>query len=86
MIKNSLEWALYRASLVRTSRDKITNFKNQHQIKILIANLDDSIKKLSIAEIQIRHGNSRDAIALLEKVNQDIKLVEEFILVGALIG
>lgn len=86
MITNSLEWAMYRANLIRKSYNKVNNLHNRYQIKTLIANLDDSIKKLSIAEIQTRHGNNRNANELLEKINQDIEMVEEYILVAALIG
>ena len=86
MIENSLQWAKCRAKLVRITYDKIENRDNKIQLYKLIDNVDKSVKKLSIAEIQIRHGNNRDAIEQLKIVNQDIEMIEEYLLVAVLSG
>jgi hypothetical protein len=86
MIKNSLEWANYRSNLVITIWKKVTNIQNARQLRNMIDNLEDSVTELSKAEIQIRHGDSRTASELLIKINEEIELVEEFILVAVLIG
>jgi hypothetical protein len=52
----------------------------------MINNIGTEVTLLSKAEVLARRGNKTSAIELLEKINNDIELVEEFILVAALMG
>ncbi len=52
----------------------------------MIDNIRSEVTKLSIAEIDARRGKKLTAIELLKQINDDIELVEGYLLVAALIG
>jgi hypothetical protein len=86
MIRNSLDWASVNTSLRHQANTKIDTPSNRYQVCRMIDNIGAEITLLSKAEVLARRGNARSANELLEKINNDIELVEEFILVAALIG
>lgn len=86
MIRNSLEWVRLDTVLRHQANTKITTSANRVQVCKMIKNIDAEITLLSKAEVLARRGNSTLAETLLTKINNDIEMVEGFILVGALIG
>jgi len=86
MIRNSLEWASIDTTLRRLSNSKIGVLDNRYQVRKMIDNIGAEVTLLSRAEVLAKRGNTHSAAELLEKINNDIKLVEEFILVATLIG
>lgn len=82
MIKNSLEWANIEVSLMR----KAAGLSHGTEVRKMIRNIQDEIKLLSRAEVDARRGKKMRANELLEKINNDIQTVQEFLLVAALIG
>lgn len=92
MIKSSLEWAGYKTELTRKINAVIANikgirgFSNVYDIRKMLSNIDESVTELSKAEVLARRGNGHPAKVILEKVNKEIELLEEYILVAKLIG
>lgn len=82
MIKNSLEWNKLEDTLKHQAR----GLKYSRDVLRMIDNISSSIKHLSIAEISARRGRHSEADNLLIKINTDIEMVEEYILVAALLG
>lgn len=82
MIKNSLEWNDTSTHMRRQAK----NLKNSRDIIKMIDNIGKEIALLSNAEIEARRGKKHRAEELLIKINQDIEMVEEYILVASLIG
>ena len=82
MITNSLEWNKVETTLRRQAK----GLTHSRDIIRMIDNVGPEIKQLSIAEIQARRGRKILAEEILAKINQDIEMVEEYILVAALLG
>jgi len=82
MIKTSLEWANVEVSLMR----KTVGLAHGLEVRKMIRNIQEEVKLLSRAEVEARRGKKLKAEELLEKINNDIQTVEEFLLVAALIG
>jgi len=82
MITNSLEWN----TLQDTLRHRAKGLGYSKDVLRMINNIHSEITQLSIAEIESRRGRSHRAEELLIKINQDIELVEEYLLVAALLG
>ena len=86
MIRNSLEWASVESSLRHQANTKIDTHDNRYQVCRMINNIGVEITLLSKAEVLARRGSTYHASELLQKINEDIELVEEFILVAVLMG
>ncbi len=82
MISNSLEWNEIEDILRRRARGLVYS----KDVGRMIDNIKSEITQLSIAEIGARRGKNGVAEELLAKVNHDIELVEEYILVATLLG
>lgn len=82
MITNSLEWN----KLQDTLRHRARGLKHSRDVMKMIDNISSEITLLSKAEISARRGRHTEADTLLIKINEDIELVEEYILVAALLG
>jgi hypothetical protein len=82
MIETSLDWAPLRDKLLKDSRDT----KHYRDIQKMVSNISRSVTDLSRAEVDYRRGKKHRACELLEKINQDIETVQEFIVVANLIG
>lgn len=65
---------------------KSSGFKHEREIKRMIRNIRNAVTDLSKAEVEMRRGRSNNVSTLLNKINEDIEMVEEYILVAALIG
>lgn len=85
MIKNSLDWTAQEAVL-RKNASKISNRQNCIQVKKLIENIGKDVALLSNAEIDARKGRVYKSQDLLARINDNISLVEEYVLMGTLIG
>lgn len=85
-IENSLEWLPIKTHLWEMVFGKVEDVRNCRQLKTLINNIDSKVSELSKAEVEDRRGRSSKREYLIEQINTDIQLVEEFILVAALIG
>jgi len=82
MIKTSLDWPAVEQDLLANSR----GVRYQHQLVVMIHNIDQSVSNLSRAEVAARRGRSTQAEELLSKINQDIEMIREYILVARLLG
>lgn len=82
MIKSSLDWPAIETDFLKKS----AGLAHSRDIKKMIHNLQNSVSELSKAEVLARRGKPHLAEELLAKVNDDIKLLEEFILIAALLG
>jgi hypothetical protein len=81
-IKTSLDWVRVESDLHRKSR----NFSHHRDTALLINNIRKKVTELSKAEVDSRRGFSSRADTLLLEINNDIELIEGYILVSALIG
>ena len=82
MISNSLDWPPVERHLIRQS----IKLSNRNDLISMIRNINDEIVELSRAEVEARRGKKHKAASMLTKVNEDIRLVEEYVLIAALIG
>jgi hypothetical protein len=82
VIKNSLDWNNLETSLLR----KTIGLKHEQEIRRMIGNIRSEVTELSKAEVLARQGHKHHASEVLAKVNNDIELVEEYLLVAALLG
>jgi hypothetical protein len=82
VIQNSLEWNNVEITLRRQAR----KLANGGEVCKMIDNIRSEISHLSKAEVNARRGKKQLAEELLMKVNQDIEMVEEYLLVAALLG
>lgn len=86
MIGNSVEWAIADNILRQQVNSKIYTQSNKQDVCRMLDNIGAKITKLSRAEVLARRGQKAQAVELLTQINDDINMVEEFILVAALIG
>lgn len=82
IIKTSLDWAKVESDLMAQTYGLVY----RSDVCAMIKNVQTTITELSKAEVEARHGRPHKAKELLAKVNQDIDMVESYILVAALIG
>lgn len=82
MIKNSLEWNEVELTLMRQAR----GMANSADIFKMIKNINPDISKLSVAEVAARRGKKLQATELLAKINEDITMVEEYLLIAKILG
>jgi len=81
-IQTSTDWAMVESNL----NSKCRKFAHSDEVKKMIRNINSEITELSKAEVQARQGRKDRATELLIKINQDIEMVEDYILVAAIIG
>ena len=82
MIKSSLEWPVYEKLLV----NKTLALTHGFQVRQMIRNIRPDITILSKAEVEKRQGRRLATTDILLKINNNIDMVEEYLLVAALIG
>ena len=82
MIQTSLEWPTIENNLM--SKAKL--LKNSKDVKKMLKNINIRISELSKAEVAARRGKPNRAKDILEKVNQEILIVREYLLLAALLG
>lgn len=85
MIKSSLDWQFLEHGLL-TKSYMIDDWSNRIQCRKMIDNIGFKIADLSRAEVVARRCRSNLANKLIEEINNDIRLVEEYILMATLIG
>ena len=81
-IRSSLDWAPLSMALTQ----KTVKLEYGRDVRKMIDNIGKEVTELSKAEVDMRQGNSRKALELLDKINYDIEMAEEYLLVAALIG
>lgn len=81
-IKNSLEWNAVESILYQRAH----TLKHGDDVIKMIGNIRIEITELSKAEVLGRQGQRHLVEDKLAKVNSDIEVVEEFLLVAALLG
>ncbi len=82
IIQSSLEWSDVESALFRQT----AGLMYQMNLRSMIRNIKINVTKLSIAEVDMRRGHSNNVKELLAKINDEIDMVEGYILVAALIG
>ena len=82
MINNSLEWPAYEKSLL----NKTQNLTHGFQVRRMIRNIRPEVTLLSRAEVEKRRGRNHATDDILKRINDDIEMVEQYLLVAALIG
>lgn len=82
MISNSLEWNSLEDSLRRRAKGLLYS----KEISRMIDNVRADVNELSIAEIDARRGKKLVAEDKLRQINNDIELIEGYLLIAALIG
>lgn len=81
-IKSSIEWN----NVELTLDSKCRNLTYCDEVRKMIKNITMEVTELSKAEVYARRGKRRPAIELLNKINKDIEMIEEYLLVAALMG
>lgn len=82
MIRTSLDWPSQESVLLR----KTVGLVHEQEVRRMIKNIQNEVTELSKSEVLVRQGQKHRADELLAKVNNDIELVEEYLLVAALLG
>jgi hypothetical protein len=82
MIKNSLEWSRLEQSLKSRTR----GLSHGRDIIKMIDNIRKEITELSREEVNLRCGKKHSTDKILIKINEDIQMVEEYILIAKLLG
>ena len=81
-IKSSLDWNLIETNLTHKARGLV----HERDIRRMINNIRTEVTQLSKAEVAVRSGRIHAAEDLLEKINNDMEVLEGFLLVAALLG
>ena len=81
-IQTSLDWSQVESDLMHQTN----GLMYKSDVCAMIKNVQHTITELSEAEVEARHGRPHKARELLAKANQDIELVESYIMVAAIIG
>ena len=81
-IASSTEWATVETALINNT----SKLMFRKDVIAMIRNIQPLVTELSKAEVNQRRGLSNNVDELLIKINDDIDLVEGYILVAALIG
>lgn len=81
-INSSLDWSDIESALLKQTRGLMYH----RNVEKMIRNIKPSVTELSKEEVHLKRGRNQRAEALVEKINNDIEMVEEYILIAALIG
>lgn len=84
-IKESIDWYETRTQLIRSAVYHITDEMRFSEMIKLIDNIGLGVKELSRAEVIARQGHPSQAAEWLNKVNQDIELVEGYLIMATLL-
>ena len=83
MIESSLDYINYREKLLASIRVLPYN----KELRQMLSNIDGMVRDLSKAEVHARRGHKDIAdLPELKRVNESIKFLEQWIVMGALIG
>jgi hypothetical protein len=82
MIRNSLDWDREESKLLR----QVKGLENTYDVKKMILNIRHDVTRLSIAEIDARRGKKTTAIMLLDTINNNIEMIEEYALIAKIMG
>jgi polysaccharide pyruvyl transferase WcaK-like protein len=82
LIKISTDWNSYEEGLL----NKTKGLSYEKEVRKMIENIRAEITTLSKAEVEDRRSKSHKSRDILEKINQDIEMVEEYLVIAALLG
>lgn len=82
IIQSSLDWAPIESLLLH----QISKLMYARDLRAMIKNIQIDVTALSKAEVEMRRNHSNNVKELLTKINDDIDLVEGYVLVAALMG
>jgi hypothetical protein len=84
---SSTDWAAIHSRIQHLTFDKVLDTQNRSQINKMFRNISNLVTELSKIEVEARRNRlvfKRDELVI--RINNNIQLIEEFILVAALIG
>lgn len=81
-IKNSIEWFSVEAELIAKGK----KLNDDYGLLDMLRNVHRLVNKLSIEEVKLRTRRSNTVTELLDKINSDIELIEEYMLMAVLAG
>ena len=81
-LQSSLDWEPVKTELLCKS----AGLKHGRDVRRMIENISAKNTELSKAEVAARRGRSNTAADLVGQINEDIEVVEGFLLVAALLG
>jgi reverse gyrase len=84
VIKSSLEWSQLETKL--QMRSNLLPDSNARDVRKMLNNIKSSVTELSKAEVNARRRRSNVADEVLKKVNDEIELLEEYLLMATLLG
>jgi len=82
MIRDSLDWAIYSIKLLERSNHLSYN----KDLRKMLSNIERKVHELSRAEVYDRRTGSNTALPILKKINEEINMVEEYLLYAILAG
>lgn len=82
ILNNSLDWAKIESNIY----EKIKNIQKFKDLKKIVENIKVDVEHLSKEEVKERTKRSNNASSLREKINNNIELLEEYIIIGKLLG
>jgi hypothetical protein len=81
-ITNSTDWLAIETVLLNNS----IGLKYERELKRMVSNIHNTVTALSKEEVEGRRNRVSGSEKLLIQINNDINIVEEFIIVAALLG
>lgn len=81
-IETSIDWNKVQLLLHR----RTLNLLYRDELNKMIDNIGTKVTKLSKAEVEYRRHRANSSLELLEDINSDIEVIEEYIVVAALLG
>jgi hypothetical protein len=81
-IQSSLDWAPIELKLLQ----QVSGLMYSRDLRSMVQNIQIQVTRLSKEEIELRRGNSNRVEEYIDQINNDIDMVEGYILVAALIG
>ena len=82
MVNNSLDWNKIELDLYTSCG----SLRYSRDLRKMIKNIEKDVKLLSIEEVKARANRSNKVEEIKAKVNEDIDIVREYILIGKLLG
>lgn len=85
-ILKSTDWSAIQQKLLSQTFSNVKTNSYSAQVRKMICNIDKSVQALSKEEVLERRRLANKTKNILNDINLNIEIIEEFILMGALIG
>lgn len=85
-LAKSTDWSAIQQKLLSQTFSNVKSNVHSAQVRKMICNINRSVQELSKEEVLERRRSSNKAKLVLVNINSDIETIEEFILMGALLG